>query len=156
MRYTISLSLLLIAFWLVNSGYYNFLLLFLGAVSVALVVFLCNRMKVVDRESQPLHLMMHIPGYWLWLIKEIIMANLDVTYRIWRGNTTISPREIVLKATQKSDLGKVIYANSITLMPGTVALNITGDSILVHALTRDAAEELESGSLARRVDRLDL
>ena len=155
MRYSISLFLLLVVFWIVNSGYYNFLILFLGAVSVALVIFLSHRMNVVDHESLPLHLTVRIPGYWLWLIKEIVLANLDVTYRIWRGNSTISPTRFDLKISQRTDMGKVIYANSITLIPGTVAIDITGDSVSVHALTQKAAEELKSGLLDQRVSGLE-
>ena len=155
MRHTISLSLLLVVFWLINSGYYDFLLLFLGAVSIVFVIFLSHRMNVVDHESQPLHLTKRIPAYWLWLIKEIVLANLDVTYRIWRGNSTISPRQFVLKVSQRTDMGKAIIANSITLIPGTVSIDVDGDGILVHALTKKAGDELEAGSLDMRVSRLE-
>ena len=157
MRYTSSLGLLLVAFWLINSGYYNFLLLFLGSVSVVLVLCLTHRMNVVDHESLPLHLMMlRIPGYWLWLGKEIVLANIDVTYRIWRGNHTISPSLFVLKTSQRTDLGKVTHANSITLTPGTVSIEVAGDSITVHALTQKTVADLRSGSMDRRLSRLKL
>ena len=156
MRHSISLSLLLAVFWLLNSGYYTPLLLFLGAVSVALVMFISHRMDMVDHESQPLHLTLRIPGYWLWLLKAIILANVDVVYRIWRGNSSISPTRFVLKASQRTDIVKVIYANSITLTPGTVAIDLEGDTITVHALTRQAVEELKSGVMERRVNLLEL
>lgn len=156
MRHTLSLSLLLAVFWLVNSGHNTPLLLSLAVVSVGLVLFISHRMDVVDHESQPLHLTLHILGYWLWLLKEITLANVDVVYRIWRGNSTISPLQFVLKAGQKTDMGKVVYANSITLTPGTVVTDLDGDTITVHALTRNAAENLKSGSMERRVSRLEL
>ena len=56
MRYLASLSLLLIAFWLVLSGHYTALLLGFGAASVALVLWIANRMAVVDHEMVPLRL----------------------------------------------------------------------------------------------------
>ncbi len=156
MRYTISMSLLLLVFWLVNSGYYNFLLLFLGVVSVVLVIVLSRRMNVVDHESQPLNLVWRIPGYWLWLVKEIILANIDVTWRIWRGNTAIDPSQLEVKAVCRTDMGRVIFANSITLMPGTVAMEVSEDRVLVHALSTEAVDDLESGALSQRVSRLEL
>jgi multicomponent Na+:H+ antiporter subunit E len=58
-------------------------------------------------------------------------------------------------ATQRTDVGKVIYANSITLTPGTVSVEIENDRILVHAITREAAEGLESGDMDRRVDAIE-
>lgn len=156
MQHTLSLSLLLVVFWLLNSGHYTPLLLSLGAVSVALVVFISHRMDVVDHESQPLHLTLRIPGYWLWLLKEIILANVYVVYRIWSGNSTISPTLFVLKTNQRTDIVKVIYANSITLTPGTVAVDLEGDIITVHALTTKAVEELKSGAMEHRVNQLEL
>lgn len=155
MKHTVSLSLLLAVFWLLNSGHYNPLLLTLGVISIAVVVFIVHRMDVVDHESQPVHLTIRIPGYWLWLIKRVILANLNVTQHIWRGSSTISPTRFTLKASQKTDMGKVIYANSITLTPGTVAIDLEGDTITVHALTQQVADDLKSGEMDRRVSRLE-
>lgn len=155
MQHTISLMLVLAAFWLLNSGHYTPLMIFLALCSIALVVYISHRMDVIDHESQPLHLTMYVPGYWLWLIKEIVISNIDVTRRIWRGNSAISPTQVELRAEQVTDMGKVIYANSITLTPGTVAMDIKGDRIIVHALTLKAAEDLQSGAMGRRVRRLE-
>lgn len=155
MQHTISLAFILIVFWILNSGHYDALLLSLGVVSIVIVVSIARRMDVIDHESQPLHLTIHMPGYWLWLAKQIIQANIMVTYHIWRGNNTISPTQINLKASQKTDMGKVIYANSITLTPGTVAVDLVDDNITVHALTRQTADDLLSGEMDKRVSRLE-
>ena len=80
---------------------------------------------------------------------------MDVAKRILSPRLPISPRVIRVKAGQQSDLARVIYANSITLTPGTVSLSLEGDEIEVHALTREAAEELESGKMDRRVTRTE-
>ena len=155
MQHTVSLSFILVFFWILNSGHYNALLLFLGAISIAIVIFIAHRMDVVDHESQPIHLTIRMPGYWLWLARQIIQANIMVTCHIWRGNKTISPTQFNLKASQKTDMGKVIYANSITLTPGTVAIDLVGDNITVHALTQKTAEELKSGEMDKRVSKLE-
>lgn len=155
MKHTASLASLLTAFWLLNSGHYTPLLIFLGALSVALVLLIAHRMDMVDQKSQPLHLTLRIPGYGLWLAKEVLIANIDVVKRIWRGNTTISPVLGELRAGQKTDIGKVVYANSITFTPGTVAIDLDGDVITVHALTQNALNALREGHMDRRVSRLE-
>lgn len=155
MRHTISLSLTLAAFWLLNSDHNTPLILSLGVVSIAIVVYIAHRMDVVDHESQPLHLTPKLPGYHFWLLKEIILANISVVKHIWLGSETISPTMTTIKVSQKTDMGKVIYASSITLTPGTVAVDLVGDRIMVHALLRENIEALETGEMDRRVSELE-
>ena len=155
MRHTISLFLILALFWLLNSGHYTLLIITLGLISIALVLYIAHKMDVVDHESQPLHLTLRIPGFQLWLTKEIILANISVVKHIWLGNETISPVLTTIKASQKTDIGKVIYANSITLTPGTVAVDLVGDQITVHALLRENIEALQAGEMDRRISRLE-
>lgn len=151
MRHTVSLSLLLAAFWLLNSGHYSNLMLSLGLISILFVLYLVHRMDVVDHESQPVHLTLIFPVYYFWLVKQIILSNIFVVKHIWLGNRSISPTLKTIKASQKTDIGKVIYANSITLTPGTVTVNLKGDQFMVHALCRESIEELEEGDMDRRV-----
>ncbi|MBT8436056.1 MAG: Na+/H+ antiporter subunit E [Gammaproteobacteria bacterium] len=153
--HTISLFLTLTAFWLINSGHYTLLMLSLGLISIALVLYVAHRMDVVDHESQPLHLTLKLPGYLLWLAKEIIVSNISVVKHVWLGNKTISPVLTTIKASQKTDVGKVIYANSITLTPGTVTVDLVGDQITVHALSRENIEVLQAGEMDRRIYRLE-
>ena len=155
MKHSISLSLTLGAFWFLNSGYYTPLILSLGVVSVAFVIYLVHRMDVVDHESQPVHLTAKLPGYYVWLTKEVILANISVVKCVWLGNEAISPTLATLKASQKTDMGKVIYATSITLTPGTVAVDLVGDQIVVHALLRENIEALTAGEMDRRVRLLE-
>jgi len=112
-------------------------------------------MDVVDHEAQPLQLTLKIPGYYAWLIKEIFLANLLVVKHIWLGNKSISPVFATITASQKTEIGKVIYANSITLTPGTVTVNLEGDKFLVHALLKESIKDLESGDMDRRVTQLE-
>ena len=155
MQHTIVLSLLLAAFWLANSGHYTALMLSLGAMSIAFVVYIAHRMDVIDHEAQPIHLTPKLFSYIAWLIKEIIMSNILVVKHIWLGNKSISPVFATITASQKTDIGKVIYANSITLTPGTVTVHLDGDKFLVHALLKDSIKDLESGEMDRRVSQLE-
>ncbi len=155
MLYISTLSILLSVFWLVNSGHYTPLLLFFMVVSVLFVSVLCHRMDLIDGESQPLSLTFTFPSYLVWLIKEVIVANIAVAACVWKGNNTINPKVIKVIADQKTDLGKVIYANSITLTPGTVSIDLVGNEITVHALTDETAADLMTGEMNERVCRVE-
>jgi multicomponent Na+:H+ antiporter subunit E len=153
--HALSLAASLLLFWMMLSGDFGLLNLALGFVSVLLTVSICNRMDVVDQESQPVEMSTRLPVYWAWLALKVVKSNLDVTRRIWTPGKSISPTVVRLKLSQQTALGKVIYANSITLTPGTVTLAIEDDEILVHALTRADAAALETGEMDRQVRELE-
>ncbi|WP_416306619.1 Na+/H+ antiporter subunit E [Neptunicella sp. SCSIO 80796] len=155
-KHIISLFFVLAVLWLCNSGIYTPLLLTLGLLSVFFVIWLSLRMGIIDDESQPLHLSRKLPAYYFWLAKQIIRSNIDVVVHVWRGNQSISPCVATIPIGQQSEIGKVIYANSITLTPGTVAMNIQPDSVLIHSLTADSMQELRQGEMARQVNRLEM
>ncbi len=155
LKYRLSLFCLLVVLWLGNSGHYSLLLLGFGFASVIFVIWVSQCLKVVDQESQPLHLARKLPRFFGWLIVKIIRSNIDVVRHIWLGNGSISPCAARLPLGQKSDLGRVIYANAITLTPGTVAMDMDDDTVLVHALTRAGIEELQEGEMRRRVAELE-
>ena len=154
MRHSINLFLTLAAFWLLNSGHYSALMLSLGLGSIVLILFIAHRMDVVDHESQLVHLSTKLPSYFFWLLKELILANIAVVKHIWLGNSSISPALTTIKASQKTDIGKVIYANSITLTPGTITVELVDDRIMVHALLEDNIRSLEAGEMDRRVSQV--
>lgn len=155
MIHTVSLFGILAAVWLVLSGHYTGLLLTLGALACVFVVYIAHRMDVIDRESHPLHLGHLLPAYWLWLGKEIVKANIDVTRRVLSPRLDISPELFTVPISQKTDLGRVIYANSITLTPGTVTIAVDDDTIQVHALSKAGADEIRAGGMDRRVAALE-
>lgn len=152
MKHIVSTALVLALFWLANSGSGASLLLGLGVLSVVFVLFLTQRMDVVDHESQPLHLVgKRLPQYLFWLSGEIISSNIQVVKLVWQGNKAISPSAGWIRLSQRTDVGKVIFANSITLTPGTVAMDLEGDRVYVHALTLQALKDVEGGEMDRRV-----
>jgi len=155
MRHTIFLSISLAVFWLLNSGHNTALILSLGAVSILLVLYIAHRMDVIDHEAQPLHLKFKIISYYGWLIKEIIISNWLVVKHIWLGSKTITPTMTTITVSQKSDIGKVIYANSITLTPGTVTVSLGGDQFMVHALLKESIDDLKAGEMDQRVTQLE-
>ena len=144
-----SLGAVMFGTWLLLSGHYEPLLIGLGVASCLLVVVIAWRMDVVDHEGHPIHLTWRGVTYFPWLIVEIVKANIQVARLIIDPKLPIGPRVILVKASQRSDLGHVIYANSITLTPGTVSVDVRGGEILVHAIDEAAAAGVESGDMDR-------
>lgn len=141
--------------WLLLSGHYTTLILIFGAISCAFVTYLARRFDVVDHESHPLHMSWRLPGYWLWLLVEIVKANIDVGRRIIAPSLPIDPMLFEVDASQKTDLGRVIFANSITLTPGTVSVDMREGKILVHALTAEGAADLRQGTMNAKATALE-
>jgi len=150
MRTIIAASLIFL-FWFMLSGYTEALLIALGVLSTLVSVYLSKRMSIIDKESYPFHLSLRLLPYYFYLGKEIIKSNIDVVKKVFSPVHTISPQVITLPASKKTALGKVIYANSITLTPGTVTLELSGDEIRVHALSKEGAADLQAGQMAKAV-----
>ena len=149
------LFLTLFGVWLLLSGHYTTALMTYGALSCLGVVLLVAHLGILDDEALPAHLGIRPLLYGPWLLKEIVVSNLAVAKVILSPSLPIHPRILRVDASQKTDVGRVTYANSITLTPGTVTLDARGGKLLVHALTTDSAEGLLSGEMDRRVAKLE-
>jgi multicomponent Na+:H+ antiporter subunit E len=88
--------------------------------------------------------------YVIVLFWEIVTANFDVAYRVLHPRMPIRPGIVVIKTSLKSDIAKLILANSITLTPGTFALDVIGDKLLVHWINV-RSEDVEEAT--RRIGR---
>lgn len=144
--------------WLLWSGHYALhhpLILTMGVWSCGFIVYLVSRLDIVDEEGLPIHLARHLILYIPWLLWAIFKANIDVAKRILSPKLPIDPRIVRVTGTQKTDLCRVIFANSITLTPGTVSLDLDEEEIVVHALTEEAADDVQSGDMDRRVTALE-
>lgn len=151
MLHTLSLGGVMGTLWLMLSGIFEWWLLALGIGSIVVVVFFANRMDVIDREGHPVHVSWRALLYWPWLAWEIIKANIDVARVILNPKMPITPKVLHIKCSQITELGHVFYANSITLTPGTVTLELENGALDVHALTPASIEGLLSGEMDRRV-----
>ena len=150
------LLITLSALWLLLSGHYTPLLLELGLISVSLVTYLTIRMQLLeyDRPDVFMQTLRSIP-YAFWLLKEIFKSNIDVIKRILHPNLPISPQLVDIKSSQFADLPRVVYANSITLTPGTISIDVQGEYIEVHALSESGIEGLASGDMDRRISEVE-
>ena len=149
---TIALYLL----WLLLSGYYaKPLLLSLGVLSAVGVTLLSIKLRILDlNEGGGLfccRMLLYIP----WLFKEIVKSNLDVSRRIWQPVMRVKPQVVFVKANQKTEIGLVLHANSITLTPGTLSIDTGGGLIEVHALSEDSGDQVLKGEFDRRICMLE-
>lgn len=151
MKHAFSLGLVLSGLWLLLSWRTEPHLLALGLASVLLVAVLVRRMDNLDSAAHPVVLIPCVLRFWAWLARRILITNIDVSRIILSPSLPISPTICRVRAHQSKDVCKVTYANSITLTPGTVAIDMQGDEIVVHALTRKAAEDLKRGEMDRRL-----
>ena len=147
----VSAFLALYLFWLVLSGYFTPFLMSAGAACAIAVVWFARRMDVIDAEGHPVQLGWRIVAYWVWLSKEIVKSAWDVSRIIVNPRLPISPTLVTFRPSQKTTVGLVIHANSITLTPGTITIDAGKDEFLVHALTRSGAEGVTTGDMDRRV-----
>jgi multicomponent Na+:H+ antiporter subunit E len=151
-----TLFVVLFGFWLLLSGYFTPFLLASGAGCALAVVMFSRRMGIIDRDAYQHRLSVRaVLFYWPWLAKEIIKSGWDVSLRIVHPNYPISPALARFKPSQRSDLGLVIHANSITLTPGTISVEVSANEFLVHALTEQGAAALADSDMDRRVSKLE-
>ncbi len=144
----------LVVAWLVWSGLYKPLLLVLGFFSCLLCVYLADRMGFFRRLAM-IRVMAQLPGYWVWLLKEVIVSSWDVARTILHPRMPISPTVVEIDTGTDNEAIQVILANSITLSPGTVTLDLHEGKLKVHCLTRAGAEALLAGEAQRRAMTLE-
>ncbi|MEQ9519774.1 MAG: Na+/H+ antiporter subunit E [Parvibaculum sp.] len=152
MIHAVTMATGLYGLWLLLSGYYdNPLLLGFGIVSCLVCVYIAARMEVVDHESVPLQLKLSVVTYLLWLTAEIGKANWGITKVILSPKMQIRQRMIRVPVNLKTDVGRVTFANSITLTPGTITVETEHDEFLVHALTDGAADQEAIADMGARI-----
>ena len=150
MIYIPGLILALAAFWFVLSGETAPLFLILGALSVLLTLWLVARLKIIGRDASPYHRAPNMLLYGGWLIVEILKANIAVIRRIIGPSHAIDPVMVNVTTTARTDLGRAMFANSITLTPGTVTVDVVGDKLKVHALVRETSAAASFAPMDRK------
>ena len=150
MTYLPGLVLALGVLWMTLSGETAPLFLALGAASVSSVIWLVLRLRVLDRDASPYHRIVQAIAYLIWLAGEIAKSNLAVMAKVLGPRHAIDPAVVRVPSRARTDLGRVLFANSITLTPGTVTLEVEGDHLIVHALVRESASPDSFVDMSRR------
>lgn len=153
---TLSLFVALFAFWLLLSGHYTVWLIGAGALVAAVVAAGGRRVGYGDREGHPVERIGTGLLYWPWLVVEILKSSLDVTKVILSGRTP-EPRFFTVDFGPRTPVGIATYANSITLTPGTITVEVdpVDHRFRVHALTAAGEAGVREGGMDRRVRRFE-
>ena len=153
MRY-LRFALFVATVWLLLSGHYTALILSLGGLSVLIVTWFIRRMDRVDGELGVLPMRPRLLYYLLWLMWQVVLSNIDLVRRIWDPTLPIRPTWQRLDIKVTSVPAKTLYANSITLTPGTLTTDVREDHFLVHSLSPEGIDELRKGEMERQIQRL--
>lgn len=155
----LALFVLLAVFWVLNSGkldpHHDWFLISLGVVSCLATTWLGLRKGSFDRESNPVPILVHFLTYLPWLMWQIVLSNIHVLARVWSPTVKIEPSVFTIPYDLKSPLAITTYANSITLTPGTATIDVRDGEMLIHALTKETADDLKSGAMHRQVQKLE-
>jgi len=152
---TLSLGVVLFTFWLALSGHYTHFLMSIGLGCAIICLMFATRMGLIDSEGHPIAMLPRTLTYYPWLAWEILKSSIDVARIIVSPSLPISPTMTLIKARQKTAVGIATFGNSITLTPGTLTTSIDADEVTVHALTRDGANDIQSGRMNQRVAKFE-
>lgn len=141
---------ILLASWLLWSGFFVPLIITFGVASCAFVVGVGARMRIFDREGVPIQFLPRLVAYVPWLMLEIAKSNVDMARRILRPRIHVTPVLFDVPSSQREDVGRVLFANSITLTPGTVSFEVEPGTIRVHAIAKEVRDDLLKGEMDRR------
>lgn len=132
----IGTAILMMALWLLMSGIYKPLIIGFGVMSVVLTLWVTRTMDKVDDDAVELKLgVVKTAIYFGWLMVEIVKANWAVIKIVLSPKMPINQNIFRINHSQKTDLGQVIFANSITLTPGTITVETEPGKFLVHAVS---------------------
>lgn len=154
MKEKLTVFILLLLFWVIMSGMFDAFHFSLGLICCALVTYFSSGLIFPEKSRSWTKGLVGMLAYSPWLFKEILLANLHVAWIILhpRMLDKIDPHLIRFNTSLKSPLAKVTLAQSITLTPGTITVNVHEDEFTVFALTRATAEALP-GEMEQRVAR---
>lgn len=149
--------LLFFLIWIIFNGRVTGEILLFGiAVSLAMFAFVCAFMDYSWEKEQKLFRKIPVfVQYVLTLLKEIITANLTVCRMILTRKETMEPVLVHVHADLKSEVARVILANSITLTPGTITVSMTGQDLLVHCLDKSLSEGMEDSAFVKLLQKME-
>jgi len=154
--YRICIFLLLFGIWIVFSGQFDAFHLTLGILSTALITaisssfFFQNRSQGAGPRFQQI---LRLPWYLLWMLYQILLSNIHIL-KLALGPKDLPQVEPVLvriKTNLKTDFGKWMLANSITLTPGTITIDIEDDELLIHSISDLTTAGVEDDSMERKI-----
>ena len=154
--YPIAIFFLLFLNWIILSGKFDVFHLGLGVISCLVVAWLSQDLLFKDRSKE---LKERFREAWAflrylpWITWEVVKANLHVLKLAMtpKGYEEMAPRVVTIETYLKTDFAKFVFANSITLTPGTITMLIRGDVVHVHTMSQFLEDDLLEGAIERKV-----
>lgn len=141
--------LVFLLIWIIFNEKFNLEILLFGLViSAAVFAFVCRFMDYSIRKE--LKFYRKIPAmlrYVFVLIKEILVANLNVCHLILSEEEEIDPALVKFRTDMETPVGRAYYANAITLTPGTITVSLEDDTYVVHCLDESLAQGISDAKL---------
>ncbi|MFR6291576.1 MAG: Na+/H+ antiporter subunit E [Peptococcaceae bacterium] len=157
-KHLVVLTCVLFFFWILLSGKFDLKFLTYGVLTAVISAWICVPLLLLpNAKGTKKYFIFDVPlakyaVYWLWLLNEVVKANIDVVKATVKSEMVINPRVIRFRIKMDNPMAHATLANSITLTPGTVTLNVTEDGLYeIHALTDGAAEGLLEGGMQKRI-----
>jgi len=144
--------LIMFGFWLLLSGHYDLFHISLGALCCGLVAHSSQDLLFANPRAGDMRVIVkRFFTYVPWLIYQIAISNLHVARLALSPSMPIDPEIITFKTKLESDISMVTLANSITLTPGTITIDVKDGVYYVHAVSKKTAEDLMTGEMEDKV-----
>ena len=154
----LAMFVVLFGFWMVLSGRTETKFIVYGLITALVTTWVTYPLLLVpnkDGSKQYFVFGVSIPKfimYFFWLMWQLVLANIDVLLATTAQELDIDPKVVRFYFRADNPMASVVLANSITLTPGTVTINVTDDGLYeIHALTRGAAAGVLDGSMQKKV-----
>lgn len=154
--YRLCIFLLLFGIWIIFSGQFDLFHLTLGVLSTAFITAISSSFFFDDRSQGAGHRfqqVLRLPWYLLWMLYQILLSNIHILkLALGPGELPeVKPSLVRINTNLKTDFGKWMLANSITLTPGTITISIEGDELLIHSISKLTTAGVESDDMERRI-----
>ena len=157
-KYWLKETAILFAVWIILSGRFEGKFLVFGILASAIIAAVCVPLQKIPGEKGKYAYCLlemkfvRLAVYWIWLFFEIVKSSWAVARAVMSPSMKIHPHIVEFTCSFKNPAAVTTLVNSIILTPGTVTLDVReGNRFLVHVLTDEAARELFSGSMQRRI-----
>lgn len=157
----IELFILMIIIWFILSGIFQFQFIMYGFFSSAIIsFFMLKHLYIENKITKDEYFILHINYirfilYLIWLLKEIIISSIEVSKIVISKKNRIEPAIIWFKANYQNPMAKVLLANSITLTPGTITIDMFENGVYsVHSLNDNFCKSVETGIMQKKVGKV--
>ncbi|MCD4777687.1 MAG: Na+/H+ antiporter subunit E [Desulfobacterales bacterium] len=144
--------IILFGFWLLLSGHYDLFHISIGVLCCGLVSHVSHGLLFANPRAGDMRVIVkRFITYIPWLLYQIVLSNLHVVRLALGPKNLIDPKIIKFKSKLESDISMVTLANSITLTPGTITVDVKDGIYYVHAVSKKTAEDLMTGEMEDRI-----